>query len=122
MARAIVVLTTAGTAAEADAIATALVERQLAACVQIIGPVASIYRWQGVVERSEERLLLVKTTDVAYAQVDAAIRELHSYECPEVIALPIDAGSENYLAWLREQVSATAGGAGGGDEQARALD
>lgn len=99
-----VVLTTAGAAAEADAIADALVDRQLAACVQIVGPITSVYRWGGAVERSEERLLLIKTTAAAYPRVEAAIRELHSYDCPEIVALPIDAGSADYLAWLREQV------------------
>lgn len=99
-----VVLTTAGAAAEADAIADALVDRQLAACVQIVGPITSVYRWEGAVERSEERLLLIKTTAAAYPRVEAAIRELHSYDCPEIVALPIDAGSADYLAWLREQV------------------
>lgn len=98
------VMTTTATAKEADAIAAALVERQLAACVQIVGPVTSVYRWQGAVERSEERLLLVKTTAHAFPRVEAAIQELHSYDCPEIVALPIDAGSADYLAWLREQV------------------
>ena len=100
----LVVLTTAPTAEEADALAAALVERQLAACVQIVGPVTSVYRWEGAVQRSEERLLLVKTTAAAYPRVEAAIRELHSYECPEVVALPIEAGSCDYLAWIRAHV------------------
>ena len=104
MNESLVVLTTAPTAEEADALAAALVERQLAACVQIVGPVTSVYRWEGAVQRSEERLLLVKTTAAAYPRVEAAIRELHSYECPEVVALPIEAGSRDYLAWIRAHV------------------
>ena len=104
MNESLVVLTTAPTAEEADALAAALVERQLAACVQIVGPVTSVYRWEGAVQRSEERLLLVKTTAAAYPRVEAAIRELHSYECPEVVAQPIEAGSRDYLAWIRAHV------------------
>ncbi|MBX3433834.1 MAG: divalent-cation tolerance protein CutA [Pirellulales bacterium] len=104
MATEFCVLTTAPTAAEADAIAAALVERRLAACVQIVGPVASVYRWQGRVERAEERLLVVKTTAAAYPQVEAAIRALHSYQCPEIVALPIVAGSDDYLGWLRGEI------------------
>ncbi|MBX3427371.1 MAG: divalent-cation tolerance protein CutA [Pirellulales bacterium] len=104
MATEFCVLATAPSAAEADAIAAALVERRLAACVQIVGPVASVYRWQGRVERAEERLLVVKTTAAAYPQVEAAIRELHSYQCPEIVALPIVAGSDDYLGWLRGEI------------------
>ena len=96
------VTTAAGSREEADAISTALVERRLAACVQIVGPVQSVYRWQGQVERSEEWLCQIKTTSTHYAAVEAAIRELHSYECPEIIATPIVAGSAAYLRWLAE--------------------
>lgn len=86
-----------------DQIATALIERRLAACVQIVGPVQSVYRWQGAVERAEEWLCLVKSTAEQFAAIESAIRELHSYECPEIIATPIAAGSPDYLAWLSEQ-------------------
>jgi periplasmic divalent cation tolerance protein len=98
------VSTTTANRDEADRIAAALVEQRLAACVQIVGTVHSVYRWQGQVECAEEWLLLVKTTRDAYAAVEAAIRKLHSYECPEVIATPIAEGSADYLRWLAEQV------------------
>jgi periplasmic divalent cation tolerance protein len=98
------VTTTTSSGDEADRIAVALVERRLAACVQVVGPVHSVYRWQGQVDRAEEWQCLIKTTRAAYAAVEAAIRELHSYECPEVIATPIECGSADYLRWLAEQV------------------
>jgi periplasmic divalent cation tolerance protein len=97
------ITTTADSKTTAELIASELVNRRLAGCVQIVGPIQSIYRWQGAVERAEEWLLLVKTTAERYAAVEAAIRELHSYEQPEIIATPITAGSAGYLAWLREQ-------------------
>jgi periplasmic divalent cation tolerance protein len=99
------VTTAASSRAQAESIANALVERRLGGCVQIVGPVRSVYRWQGAVERADEWLLLVKTSRDAYAAVESAIRELHSYECPEIIATSIDAGSEAYLCWLADNVS-----------------
>jgi periplasmic divalent cation tolerance protein len=104
MTDAIQVSTAAGSREEAERIANALVERKFAACVQIVGPVRSIYRWQGAVEQADEWLCLVKTTSAAYGAVEAAIRELHSYECPEVIATPIVAGSAAYLEWVARSV------------------
>jgi periplasmic divalent cation tolerance protein len=98
------ITTTSSTREEAERLAQALVERRLSGCVQIIGPVRSIYRWQGAVERADEWILLIKTGRDAYAAVEAAIRELHSYECPEIIATPIEAGSAAYLEWLAEQI------------------
>jgi periplasmic divalent cation tolerance protein len=98
------VQTTAGSEKEAERLAAALVERRLAACVQVIGPIASRYRWQGEVERAREWLCLAKTEAERYAEVEAAIRELHSYEEPEIIATPIVAGSSGYLAWLGRNV------------------
>lgn len=98
------VLTTTGSEAEAERIATALVERRLAACVQTVGPVLSRYRWQGEVEVAREWQCLAKTTAARFAAVEATIRELHSYEEPEIVATPIVAGSAGYLAWLEENV------------------
>lgn len=98
------IITTAADRDEAERIAGALVERRLAACVQVVGPIRSVYRWQGQVERAEEWLCLIKSTGDAYAAVEAAIRELHSYDCPEVIATPIVHGSADYLRWLGDQV------------------
>lgn len=99
-----IILTTAGSREEAERLANALVERRLAACVNLVGPIASVYRWQGAVERAEEFLLIVKTTAAQFAAVAAAIRELHSYDLPECIELPVTAGSDAYLAWLGESV------------------
>lgn len=106
MAEHLQVLTTAGSEQEAEALATALVERRLAACVQVIGPVASTYRWQGEVERAREWQCLAKTRADRYPEVEAAIRELHSYDEPEIVATPIVAGSPGYLRWIDEYVPA----------------
>jgi len=102
------ITTTAGSREEADRIATTLVDRRLAGCVQIVGPIRSVYRWQGEIEHSEEWLCQIKTTREQYAAVEAAIRELHSYDCPEIIATPIVAGSAAYLQWLAEQLGHSA--------------
>jgi periplasmic divalent cation tolerance protein len=93
----------APTREEAERIAAVLVERRLAACVHILGPVQSVYRWHGALERAEEWLCVVKTRSEQFGAVASAIRELHSYECPEIIATAIVAGSADYLAWLAEQ-------------------
>ena len=98
------VLTTAGSEEEAGRIAELLVERKLAACVQVIGPIVSRYRWQGAVEEGREWQCLAKTTRAAYEAVEAAIREAHSYDEPEIIATPIVAGSAGYLAWIEANV------------------
>jgi periplasmic divalent cation tolerance protein len=95
-----VVLSTTGNRDEADRLATALVERQLAGCVQILGPITSVYRWQGAVERGEEWLCVIKTLEEKYPALEAAIKELHSYDTPQIVMLPITAGSAEYLAWL----------------------
>ena len=94
------VITTVADEAEARRIARALVEMGLAGCVQIIGPITSIYRWEGAVEESPEWLCLIKTSRACYAEVETTIRCLHSYETPEILALPVVAGSAAYLAWL----------------------
>ena len=99
------VLTTAGSEEEAGRIASLLVERRLAACVQVVGPITSRYRWQGTIEEEREWQCLAKTTAAAYEAVEAAIREVHSYDEPEVIATPIVAGSAGYLAWIEENVN-----------------
>jgi periplasmic divalent cation tolerance protein len=99
-----IVLSTAGSEEEARKIAQALVERRLAACVNIVGPIHSIYRWKGAVESAPEHLLIIKTTESAFPHVRDAIRELHSYELPECVMLTIEAGSEEYLKWITESV------------------
>jgi periplasmic divalent cation tolerance protein len=98
------VLTTTGSEEEAERISAALVERRLAACAQVIGPVSSRYRWQGKLEHEREWLCLAKTAASRYDELEAAIRELHSYEEPEIVATPIVAGSAGYLGWLGESL------------------
>lgn len=100
----IVVFTTAGSTEEARRIADALVERRQAACVNIIKGVESIYRWKGKTEESQEWMLLVKTTAVAFDDVCKTIRELHSYELPECIGVSVAQGSPEYLKWIDESV------------------
>ena len=99
-----IVLTTAGSKEEAQQIARTLVERRLAACVNLVGPIESVYRWKDNLETAEEWFLLVKTTSAAVEDVSDAIRELHSYELPECVALSIDSGSEPYLQWIEDNV------------------
>lgn len=84
----------------ADTIAAALVDRGLAACVNIVPGVQSVYRWQGKTEKENEILLLIKARGDAFDAVAACISELHPYELPEIIAVTIDGGTEQYLAWL----------------------
>ena len=96
----IVVLMTAPNAEEATRIAEMLVERTLAACVQILPPITSIYIWKGEVQRESEILLVAKSTRAKFDELEAAVRAIHSYETPEIIALPIVAGSQSYLSWL----------------------
>ncbi|MBD1913730.1 MULTISPECIES: divalent-cation tolerance protein CutA [unclassified Leptolyngbya] len=98
------VLVTAGTEAEARAIAQALVSERLAACVNLF-PVQSTYRWQGEVQQDAEWQLFIKTDLQRFAELEARICALHSYEVPEIIALPIQAGSALYMAWLAEQTT-----------------
>jgi periplasmic divalent cation tolerance protein len=97
-----IVLTTAGSEEEAGKIARQLVERGLAACVNVTPRVVSIYRWQGKVESAQEWLLIIKTTAARFPAVRDSIRELHSYELPECIALSVEDGSLPYLKWLEE--------------------
>ena len=101
-ADAIVVLVTAGSEAEAARIGRALVDERLAACVNIVGRIRSIYRWEGAVEDAHEHLLIVKARAVDLARLERRVRQLHSYEVPEVLALPVQDGSAPYLAWLDE--------------------
>jgi periplasmic divalent cation tolerance protein len=101
----IVVLMTAANREEANRIAEMLVNARLAACVQILPEIQSVYRWQGEVARESEVMLLAKTTLDRFDEIDLAVRESHSYETPEIIALPVTAISEPYLAWLQEEVT-----------------
>ena len=96
----LVVLMTASSADEGERLATVLVEEQLAACVNIVAGVRSIYRWAGQLQRDEECLLIAKTRATAFEALAARVRALHTYATPEIIALPITAGSQTYLDWL----------------------
>lgn len=98
----IVVITSCGSAEEADRIAEALVGDRLAACVQIL-PMRSVYRWQGAVERSDEWQLQIKTRAALADRVEARIRALHGYDLPEIIALPVTAGSAEYVDWVETE-------------------
>ena len=98
------VLMTAGSREEAVRLADILVVARLAACVQILPEIESVYHWEGNVERAPEVLLLAKTTLSNFAALESAVRALHSYEIPEIIALPITAASAPYLAWLTASV------------------
>jgi len=92
---------------DAVRIARSLVETRLAACVQIVGPIESIYRWKGRIETTGEWLCLIKSRRDKYGAVEEAIRSLHPYEVPEIVAVPLRAGSRDYLGWLRDELSAT---------------
>lgn len=98
------VLTTIDSQAQATAIAQTLLEKRLAACVQILGPIQSHYWWQGQQEQSQEWLCLAKTRQEFYRAVESAIREVHSYQTPEILAVPILAGLPDYLAWLNQEL------------------
>jgi periplasmic divalent cation tolerance protein len=100
----IVVLTTCASAEEAEKIARVLVEKRLAACVNVLGGVRSFYRWKGTLEDASEWLLLIKSKRELFAQLRAALEAAHSYEVPEIVVLPIIDGSAAYLSWLDAQV------------------
>ncbi|HOL66389.1 MAG TPA: divalent-cation tolerance protein CutA [bacterium] len=99
------VITATGSQPAAKKLARVLVQEKLAACVQIVGPVTSIYWWQGKVEHSQEWLCLMKTTAGLYPRLEKRLRKLHSYQVPEVIGLGIACGSQAYLSWLKSNVS-----------------
>lgn len=101
---AIAVFMTAANREEAARLAEMLVEKQLAACVQILPEMESVYRWQGRVERQREVLLIVKTTGAKFEDLEKEVRALHSYETPEIVAFQLTAGSRPYLEWLKTSV------------------
>lgn len=100
MAEYLQVLTTAGSEEEAERLSSALVERRLAACVQVVGPISSRYRWQDKIEVAQEWICLAKTEASRYPELERTIRELHSYDEPEIVATPIVAGNSGYLEWI----------------------
>lgn len=102
----LLVLTNLPDAEAARALAGRLVEERLAACVNILAPCMSVYRWQGGVEQAPEVPLLIKSTAARYAALEAAIRAAHPYALPEIVALPVDRGLPDYLAWVAAETSA----------------
>jgi len=106
MTQALLVLTNLPDAASAEALAHELVRQRLAACVNILPAVKSVYRWQGALEQAGETMLLIKTGAARYEALQAAIRAAHPYEVPEIIALPIAAGLPAYLDWIAQQSAA----------------
>ena len=102
----IVVLVTCGSAKEARKIARSVVEKRLAACANMLSsPVQSVYRWKGTVESAKEFLLIIKTTQARFPKLKAEVTRLHTYEVPEIIALPIATGATNYLTWISDSVA-----------------
>jgi len=104
MSEEIVVLVTAASEPEAKVIARRLVEKRLVACVNIVPTVESVFEWEGTVTEEQESLLIIKTKAEVFDLLESVIKELHRYSVPEIIALPIQAGSSDYLAWLGQMV------------------
>jgi len=104
MAEFIQVVTTTETKGEAQQIAQAAVEKRLAACAQIVGPISSTYWWKGKVESANEWMCLMKTRKSLFAELERAIREIHPYEIPEIVAVPIVAVSADYMNWLDNEL------------------
>ena len=105
MNTALLVLTNLPDAASAESLASALIEARLAACVNILAPCRSVYRWKDAVEHADEIPLLIKTTEAGYPALEAAIRRQHPYDLPEIIALPITRGLPDYLAWVAAETN-----------------
>lgn len=103
----LLVLTNLPDRAAAESLADALITEQLAACVNILAPCRSVYRWQGAVQHDEEHPLLIKTTEERYAALEQAIRTRHPYELPEIVAVRIERGLAAYLEWLAAETGAT---------------
>ncbi|MCT2590330.1 divalent-cation tolerance protein CutA [Streptomyces sp. N2-109] len=99
------VLTTTGSAERAEALARVAVERGVAACAQINGPVTSVYRWQGALQTDREWQVLLKTTAARYEALQTCLREAHDYDVPEIIATPVTHGTPDYLAWVAEETT-----------------
>jgi periplasmic divalent cation tolerance protein len=102
---ALLVLTNLPDRAAAERIADTLIEGRLAACVNILAPCRSVYRWKGAVQHDEEHPMLIKTTAGRYAALEAAIRAAHPYELPEIVAVPIERGLPGYLAWVADETA-----------------
>ena len=98
------VFSTTSSREEAEKIARVLVEKRVAACVSISGPIKSMYWWDGKIEESEEYLLIVKTTRSKYEELERAISRVHSYQVPEILAIPIVSALKEYVEWLKEEL------------------
>ena len=98
------VFTTIGSKEEAEQVARALVGQRLAGCVQIVGPIHSTYWWQDEIETAEEYLCLIKASGELYGELEAAIKETHPYDTPEILAMPVADGNADYLQWLQEEL------------------
>ena len=105
MSRELIVFVTTPSNEEAERIAEALVAHRLAACVNIVSAIQSIYRWEDKITRDQESLMIIKTTDERYVDLERRVKEMHSYNTPEVVALQVERGSEQYLRWLRESTA-----------------
>jgi periplasmic divalent cation tolerance protein len=103
----VIVLTTVADNDQAEAMASQIVQERLAACVNLLPAMLSFYRWKGQVERETERQLVIKTTGDKVAALEARLRELHAYELPEFLVLPVDQGSAAYLGWVIEQTQSS---------------
>ena len=103
----IMVLTTCNSSETSSLIAETLISNKLAACVNIIKCVESVYQWQGKIEHDKEMLLIIKTRQSLFSRIEQTIQELHSYELPEIIAVPIKTGEKNYLNWIQSATLAT---------------
>jgi len=104
------VITTTATKSDAQAIATAVVAKHLAACAQVIGPITSTYWWQGKIETAEEWLCVMKSRQDLYEALEKAIRQVHPYKVPEILAVPVVQGSQDYLEWMDRELAQPAGG------------
>lgn len=102
---ALLVITNLPERAAAERLADALIARRLAACINILAPCRSVYRWQGAVQHEEEHPVLIKTTRAAYAELEAQIRAHHPYQLPEIIAVPIERGLPAYLDWVSAETA-----------------
>jgi periplasmic divalent cation tolerance protein len=107
MQNALLALTTVPDAEVGYRIAKSLVEAGVAACVTVLAPAMSVYRWQGQIESAEERVMLIKTTAERYPDLEQTLRGMHPYELPEILAVPVEAGLEPYLAWIDDSVRAS---------------
>ena len=105
---ALLVLTNLPDRAAAEKLADALIEQRVAACVNILSPCRSVYRWQGAVQHDEEHPVMIKTTAERYAALEAAIRAVHPYELPEIVAVPVERGLPAYLDWVAAETVAKA--------------